>query len=551
MAKPGIGDLLDRTKVNHSLMAAFEWTSSLGFNPDDISKLNLIKGVALSEGELKSGEIMTRDNVIAGAGAMRASAIMSQATLDIDHHETTLPKEYEEKYDPAINDPYPPGFIIDAQAVENTINDKKTMQVEFLAVILNDYVYDLIKSHKIKGCSVVDYPRDLDCDKCDTESCTCKYSGSAYLQNTLILEEVPNSNGTWVDIVTEDDFGSTITIPEDAELEKLTIQYHKAPTKLQLRVKSLLEHAKQEFTEGNLEPYMTDGIWNNGIESITEYLMEEKLIELDTAESMAEYLFNHPENLSQYQLAALSTEDLEAWWVTTANMAAVHDSIRTLKHQIAKLNIINKPDLTIMEHAVPFGQGEVNYGERATGSQCIDCRWFSSFTDDTEKGYCALVAGDVAESYGCDKFEMIPAASGDMEPDEEPDEDPDMEPQQEDEMEPDEDGNCPSGYMLSEDGTMCIKTENKSGQPAPVPKKHTIRQKLQHKATIEKNPVTKPSDQNKKLDGKINRLKLDHARLSKELRHASRFHRSSQTKLAEMEKLKTEIKRLQALKKKF
>ena len=146
--------------------------------------MRMIKGVAMSEGKLKSGDMMVRDNVIAGAGAMRASAIMGKAQLDIDHHEITLPKSYSEKYGSGIADPYPLGFIVDAQAQENEVDGEKLMQVEFLATIENEKVYDLIKSGQIKGCSVVDYSRGLKCEK------ECAYQGSAYLTNTLILDEV-------------------------------------------------------------------------------------------------------------------------------------------------------------------------------------------------------------------------------------------------------------------------------------------------------------------------------------------------------------------------
>ena len=156
----------------------------------------------------KSKDVMTRDNVLAGGGAMRASALMGKATLDIDHLETRLPAEYGRKYGKEINEPYPPGFIVDAQSVENEVDGKKLMQAEFIAIIENNKVFDMIKQGLFKGCSVVDYSRNM---RCNPEA--CEYEGSAYLSNTLILDEVPNSNGTWVAAVTEEDHGTIILGP--------------------------------------------------------------------------------------------------------------------------------------------------------------------------------------------------------------------------------------------------------------------------------------------------------------------------------------------------
>ena len=81
-------------KTKHQLSHSFTWPVPIDMakmDPQEFFAMRMIKGVAMTEGELKSGDLMTRDNVIAGGGAMRASALMGKAQLDIDHYEAELP----------------------------------------------------------------------------------------------------------------------------------------------------------------------------------------------------------------------------------------------------------------------------------------------------------------------------------------------------------------------------------------------------------------------------------------------------------------------------
>ena len=241
---------------------------------------------------------------------MRASAIMGKAQLDIDHFEAELPPSYIEKYGREIAEPYPPGTIVDAQAVENTVDGKQVMQVEFLAIMHNQKVYEMIKQGLIKGCSVVDYNRGLTCtDK-------CSYQGSAYLSNTLMLDEVPNSNGTWVAAVDHNDVGTIIkplmdSIPDTEAVNKVGT--------LEKIITTHMEQVKPKTkrTLHNLESYMENGMWMHGRDSAVAYLTEEKEIDRDTAITMANYLMENPANISQYQLEHLSRDDLMAWWGST------------------------------------------------------------------------------------------------------------------------------------------------------------------------------------------------------------------------------------------
>ena len=594
MPKSQIDALLQKSKnkspTKHTLKHTFQWPVPLELTKDDLKQLKLIKGVAMQEGEVKSGEAMKRDNVIAGAGALRASSLLGFAFLDIDHFAEDLPKEYTDEY-PGLD--VPCGFHLDAQAVENTVGteQKKLMEVEFIAALENDKAYEMVKNHDFVGCSVVDYARSLNCEKCNSDGtddadieaqkhCSCNYDGSAYLQNTLVLKEVPNSNGTWVDIVTEEDIGTIIQNTKGKDYTKLSEQFNTKPTPLQTKILNCLgkqHHTKtnHEYHEADLTNYMNDGIWINGKDSIVSFLTEEKGLEESLAAEMAQYLFENPTKLNQYQLTDLSADDMVAWWNT---FVTLEKQLNSIKHRVATLSWLehNAKPLRALSHAYPLGYGEVQYGDAAAGSQCQDCRWYSSSNFDEspeEKGYCQLLSGDVDGIKGCDRFEMIPGSggSGSTPPTEEEDptetEDPEPQMDGEDEVAPDEDGNCPTGYTLSEDGTMCIKddqaTSESSGdggeQSAAVPndksKRHTFipgkrNPEIKKNALVEKHPSQKSNTTDQKLQDEINKLKQTQKRLALELKHASKFAKNTNEKSLKLQKVTAEIKRLTALKKK-
>lgn len=182
------------------MSTVFDWPYPMPLTLHAAQNLGLVKGSLMQEGKLRSGDIMTRDNIMHGAGALRAVSSAGVALVDIDHFAEKLPTSYAEKYGAGINDPYPVGHVIDAQAV--IVND--LAQVQALMIIHNPLVYNLVTRGLIKGNSVVDLPRKKVCDD------TCKFEGSAYLMNTLVLEGEPNSFGTWTAPINEDDIGTII-----------------------------------------------------------------------------------------------------------------------------------------------------------------------------------------------------------------------------------------------------------------------------------------------------------------------------------------------------
>ena len=162
---------------------------------------------------------------------------------------------------------------------------------------------------------MVDYSRGLKCEK------ECAYQGSAYLTNTLILDEVPNSNGTWVAAVTEEDIGTIIMSPEaypDYEDHlTLKIKAHTAKVTEKNEKPDKAEKNSPHSPRGSpyddpheLDFYMDDGVWKEGVESAQAFLTEAKGIDQDTAGAIANYLIANPKNVSQYQLEHMSHEDL-------------------------------------------------------------------------------------------------------------------------------------------------------------------------------------------------------------------------------------------------
>ena len=160
---------------------------------EQAEKYGLVKGVAITEGEGKNGIKYTADNVKMGGGAMRASAVMKNCAITIDHKKQ-LPNDY------GIEGPYPAGYIIDAQPVVNNVAGKELTQLEFIAIIQNRQVYDMIKNNKFQGCSVEDYVRELSCQKG-----SCSWTGNAFLTNTLALKEPPNLPHTSVQVLEQAD----------------------------------------------------------------------------------------------------------------------------------------------------------------------------------------------------------------------------------------------------------------------------------------------------------------------------------------------------------
>ena len=173
--------------------------------PLDVGKahtLGLVKAVIAREGRVRDGNVMERDNIVAGAGALRAVAAAGIGLVDVDHFKHSLPPAYVQKYGSGINDPYPVGHVLDAQAVTGKDG---LAEVQAIMMISNPTMYNLISAGRIKGCSVVDMARKKVC-----EADSCKFEGSAYVMNTIALEGTPNCAGTWAAPVTESDIGTIV-----------------------------------------------------------------------------------------------------------------------------------------------------------------------------------------------------------------------------------------------------------------------------------------------------------------------------------------------------
>lgn len=451
----------------HSIKHKFSWPVPLLLEPGEEEAMMLFKGVAMTEGEMKRGEIMEKDNLIFATGAMSAAAMFGLALMDIDHFETAdqLPAKYLEKYGQELADPYPPAFIIDAMVEENITepSGKKVAQVEFIGAITNPLVWSMLKQGKFKGCSVVDYYRKEVCDDCNGTdgSCTCQIEGSHFLMNTFILEEVPNADGTWVEPLTEKDIGTIIERPSAELVEQLKLKAIKDP---RMRMKTfLLEQNKRRHSAYDLDKYMDTetGQWKEGKSSIIEFLTDEKLLPETTANDMADYLWAHPDALNQYQYENMSPEDLVAWFrhITEKTMAA---KIRQMQKQIAALSNLthNADGLKILKDIDLLGKDEVNYGPGEEGNQCQECRWFFAFdpNDMPGPGACALVSGDILGTDTCDRFEASPGQTPPTEPVEDT--------HQEDEpVPPNDDGTCNEGWELDEETNMCVKMAEHPEEP--------------------------------------------------------------------------------------
>lgn len=559
---------LNKSEHAHKLNHQFKWPLPMDISEDDLDKLMLIKGAAMTAGEMKHGEIMTDKNVVFATGAMSAGAMMNVVMIDIDHHDSKLPSKYENKYGKEINEMgYPPAFIIDAGAEMNLIQpeNEEHMQTEFIGACTNRHVYEMIKKGTFKGCSVVDYYRKENCDcghdqKHDGPCNSCTIEGSHFMTNTLILDEVPNSNATWVDVVTKDDIGTIIEIPNKSQLKQMKNSVTSLSMPNQGKLK-LLQHNLKNHAEGDVDKYMDDGQWISGASSIVSFLTNEKSIPEAKAEAMAEFIMENPNLLSTYQLDWLSAEDLVAWF-DHISQKMINTRLDQLQSQIVRVSMLdhNATKLDVLKNFVPWGQGEVNYGD-TDSNKCNGCRYFFGYDiEDIENtmGGCAIVAGDVMGQQGCDKFEANPNADAttDDDPIDTP-EDPEIpEDNADDEIPiPDEDGNCPDGWHANEDGTECIPDEEETDDDPDT--EMTVGQKRLYMimgtkshsskptVVIEKNAKIKSQNNSKEIDARINKVKEQLKVLGKSI-----IGKNQMENQAKYESLKKELKRLQNLKKK-
>lgn len=533
----------------------FNWTQTYDLSLEAAQQYRLVKGVAMTEGEAKRGEIMTEANLRYGTGAMAASAMMGFAVLDIDHFPDSLPEtgpsgEDYTKYNlEKINEIYPIGMILDAELSKNKVGTegKELWQIEFIAIVENEFVYDMIKTGTFKACSVMDFPREYSCDMCNSETgqCTCNVSGSKFMYNTLVLEGVPNSDSTWISIVDKKDIGSIVKPHGQNTNEEIE-------NRLALSKLNRNHSITHQINEADVSKYQTDdGVWTDGVASVKLFLMEQKNISEEQADKIAQYIFNNPSALNTDQLKFMSGDDLISWHdnLNMINKAQLHKFIKHLNLKPHSKEEIKK------SHVVQLTKEQVNYGPGEDGSLCRQCRWFFSpdeeLTDESEGG-CQLVEGSILGNQTCDRFEVIPGDEPEPEPD--PDADADAETEN-DTHPPDENGNCDEGFHLSEDGTTCISdtaSENTTKQKELdaleaaaniVPTKKT---KPKPSALIDTRQTTQFNADIEKIDKEINALFTKRNDLGPIMGRG----RISMQRQTEYEEITQEIHRLEALKKK-
>ena len=414
----------------------FSWTKVYDIDIDTAEHYRLIKGVAMSEGEMKRGEIMNEDNLRYATGALAASAVLGFAVCDIDHWPEGLPSQKEltdmgaegynySKYNiEKINDVYPCCYIIDAELVQNKagVDGAPKWQVEFIAACENEEVYQMIKANKFKGNSVVDFPREYSCDKCNAETgkCTCDVKGSKFMLNTLILEAIPNSNATWVAAVNKNDIGGILKPHSNSTKNADWLE-----NRINLFKKNILDSTdakqntkvKNEFEPSDVDSYQTDGKWTDGAESIQAFLENEKGIASEEAASIAKFIFENPSLLNKEQLEALSGDDIVEWFrhLQTIDRKHLHKFIHEIKNALLEFS-------SKVTHSTLLTQEAAAYREAEDENACASCRW-SNFSDDPvtdeSEGTCQLVEGTITAPAVCDRHEPIPGE----EPEEEEGED--------------------------------------------------------------------------------------------------------------------------------
>ena len=298
---------------------AFKWVKPLFLSKEDVAALGLIKGFVAVSGTYKRGEQMTDTNLIFASGALSQKAKDDYAQIDIDHHLVKLPDDYKKQYGDAIAKDYPPANTMDAAPVK-ILTGEKTDTVawasSFIGSCPQDFVYGMIKDGKFKGCSAVDEARVS--PQCNEGSCGTqdpKRDGSHFTGHTLILNSVPNSNGTFVSVVDEADKDMIYTEPKSDAQKQIRDAIMKNPELLKNYQNTILPVLSSDTLDAESAKYMDkDGNWTDGIAGCAKFLVDNKEIEKSKADEIAQYIIDNPKEFSAYQIDFLSGADLVAWW---------------------------------------------------------------------------------------------------------------------------------------------------------------------------------------------------------------------------------------------
>ena len=391
-------------KQKRALYGDFTWVAETGLTMAHVQKYKLCKARICSSTKAKDESLtLSRDEIVAGMGALRLAALQRISYVDIDHHKT-LPKEYAKKWGNKITAPYPVGVVVDTQHVDHD----GTTYGEAVFSVTNQHVYKMIQEGKFKGCSIDIQFRKMDCENKD-----CETEGGSVRGFTLVLDESPLLDGTWVAPLEEDDL---------AHLE------HKPNTKLNAGLQTLIgdiESAQKYLTE--------DGKWKDA-KSLATFLITRKEIAKATAAKIAEYVEKNPNEITTEQLIQLDPVALLGWWKP---------------HQEA--------------HAARlFGLDQIGYSDTAPeGKSCTNCRFFSAENADDPNGAgaCIFTNDSVMATGGCEKrYEVMPGKEEEAEPEQE----------EEEEM--------PEEEMAKKKEDMATKTETQATKTeTPTPKKSVAR----------------------------------------------------------------------------
>ena len=506
--------------AHQTLAGNFAWVQDFDLTPEIAQELGLVKGVCLIEGRTKSGDMFDSADVIQGVGAMRAAALLGAGNLNIDHLRK-LPDSYEKKYPGISEHPYPVGFIIDAQAVKR--DDGKWLG-EFLGSVFNKVLYALIRDHKVVGNSVEDVMRKEDCSDCSGNVCTCHPEGSAFLENAVILEEVPNVDGTWIAPVTADDIGTIITNET---------HYATPMTPLMLKLNALVKRQ-------HVSDYFTGDTWTNGAESIRDYLVDEKDIDAAVAEQMAQYLYENPTVMTPTQMTNLSRADLEAWWglfTLKLHVEGLEQKVATLawlKHNATPMGVLKKTRHT---------RESIHYkAKAATDATCASCKWHA----DSDSGPVCMALGGVPVDAAATCDLHTAAKAGYM-----PNPDDVIPPPKTNTQNA---GGPPSGAPAPATDTPPKSSgqgSTGSGTPPPAPpgKTHAAPAPPKNRPVVEPRPSVPAADADAALEKQIGAIDSQLAVMSQHLVMTPRKGKRGQKIKTDFDNLKAERDRLAKLKK--
>lgn len=398
---------------------AFEWMLPHDIEADEFY---LIKGVAATEGEFKSGDIFTKENLAFGAGGMSTAAMQGIGIIDIDHYHEELPERYAKYGLEGINGEI--GFLIDAGISINKVTDgdgktRELTQVEWVGYTTIKKVAELVDEGKFIGTSVEDWSRSADCATDENGFPTeCAIEGSHFINLGLILDEVPDSHGTWVNRVTSDDLE---TWKRNAEKNEPQFIIMKAEAhKLKGRARKIwakLNRDARRKTLYDLTDYLdVNGNFENGKDGIFEYLTKDVALDEVTAKNISDYLWDHPSERNSWQMEMMSAGDWVAWYG--------HIQVLDKDAEIANLRKVLK------KHGIKC----MTCGNESKSRKIV--RVLKTHVAKNEDGSCPEgTSEDPDDSTQCIETSVHIAKN--------------------------EDGSCPDGYSPNPDGDDCILTESR------------------------------------------------------------------------------------------